>query len=141
MNDPHLRRIGYVSIVASLAAAVLLAGVAGAAHAAPTSTGVDQEACKAPGASVTRAYRTSRGAPSPAPNEPGTTDVQLGDEIILEVTNLTKLVGCETPNNPVVLYLGGNPLRGLVRNPKTDPQTGKLQFSLAINDAARRVWA
>lgn len=75
------------------------------------------------------------------PNDPARTSyVELGDIIAVTSKNLPALRGCAKPRNPVVLYLAGMPVTGMVEYPPSDPASRQALFTLKITSDNRAVW-
>ncbi|HWT31667.1 MAG TPA: hypothetical protein VN240_11655, partial [Propylenella sp.] len=100
-----------------------------------------QQVCPPPDARVTAAYKYDPRRAADAQPDPAT-PVQLGEQVALKVDNLGALLGCydDDPNNPLVLFLSGHPLKNLAAFPPSDPGDGVVYFELRMNDDTRDTW-
>jgi hypothetical protein len=70
-------------------------------------------------------------------------DVELGDVIVVKVTNLATLIDraeCPTPKKQIVLYLDDRPLKDITAYPPTNPKDQILKFQLKRTENSRNVW-
>lgn len=72
-------------------------------------------------------------------------EVQLGDVLAVEVSDLNKLnTDLQSPackGKQLILYLDGLPIPELVAFPPSNPQEGRLLFTLTPTDKSRAEWA
>jgi hypothetical protein len=66
--------------------------------------------------------------------------VELGDVIAVKSSNLADLRKCASAEKPILLYLDGMPLQGLVEFPPSNPNDSEAWFTLQINAKTRQVW-
>jgi hypothetical protein len=66
--------------------------------------------------------------------------VELGDVIAVKSSNLADLRMCASAEKPILLYLDGMPLQGLVEFPPSNPNDSEAWFTLQINAKTRQVW-
>jgi hypothetical protein len=66
--------------------------------------------------------------------------VELGDVLAVKSANLADLRKCAKPTNPVLLYLDGMPLKGLLEFPPSNPTGDEALYELKINSDNRSVW-
>ena len=68
--------------------------------------------------------------------------VELGDVIAVMSTNLPDLRKCASskPNNPVLLYLDGLPMKGILEYPPSNPVGREALYTLKISSENRQVW-
>src|SRR5947209_8227258 len=66
--------------------------------------------------------------------------VELGDIIAITSPNLPDLRKCAKPNNPLLVYLDGMPLKGLLEFPPSDPAGHEALYTLAIRSDNRAIW-
>jgi hypothetical protein len=69
--------------------------------------------------------------------------VELGDDITVEVQNLTTLFDkakCTTPNKKILLFLDGRPVKDAIPFPPTDPRKPFLIFPLKRTEVSRDTW-
>ena len=66
--------------------------------------------------------------------------VQLGDTIVVTSANLADLRKCARPNDPVLLYLDGMPLKGMLEFPPSNPAGQEALFTLQIGTDDRTAW-
>jgi hypothetical protein len=69
--------------------------------------------------------------------------VKVGDDITIEVQNLTKLLDkakCTAPNKKILLFLDGRPVKDATPFPPTDPRNPILIFPLKRTENSRDTW-
>jgi hypothetical protein len=69
-----------------------------------------------------------------------TSYVELGDVLAVESADLAALRKCATTNNPVLLYLNGMPLKGMLEFPPSNPAGNEAFYELKITSDDRSVW-
>lgn len=75
-------------------------------------------------------------------SDPGA-QVQIGDEISVEVENLSTLLHkaeCTNPKKKILLFLDGRPINDVTPFPPTDPGKTTLIFPLKRTENSREVW-
>jgi hypothetical protein len=66
--------------------------------------------------------------------------VELGDILAVTSANLADLRKCAKPNDPVLLYLDGMPLKGMLEFPPSNPAGREALYTLRIGSENRTVW-
>ena len=66
--------------------------------------------------------------------------IELGNIVAVDGVNLAKMFAGECAKKTVVLFLNNHPMKGLVRNPPSDPKATPIYFTLTRTDQARDAW-
>jgi hypothetical protein len=66
--------------------------------------------------------------------------IKLDDIVAIDGTGLEKMFAGECAKKTVVLFLNNRPMKGLVRNPPSDPKDSVLYFQLTRSNEAREAW-
>ena len=75
-----------------------------------------------------------------APTRSVTSYVELGDVLAVTSPNLPDLRKCAGPNNPILLYLNGMPLKGMPDFPPSNPAGQEISYTLKITSDNRAIW-
>lgn len=67
--------------------------------------------------------------------------VELGDVVAVASSSLADLRKCASPNNPLVLYLDGKPLKGMPEYPPSDPAGNEILYTFGVGALNRPVWS
>lgn len=66
--------------------------------------------------------------------------IELGDVVAVDGANLGKMFTGECAKKTVVLFLNNRPMKGVTRNPPSDPKATPIYFTLTRTDEARDAW-